>query len=258
MDGVRLSLTLPYQRLAAGDFRTRSHRHRAQVADRTCVALFVRELILTFHGLGDPPAAIAESERMVWVPVAWFEGILDALPARGVQLAFDDGNASDARHALPALLERERGARFFPLVGRIGAEGYLSAKDIARLASAGMSIGSHGVHHRDWRTLAEDDLHEELAGSRRALSEIVGAEVVEAACPFGSYDRRVLRALRAAGYRRVFNSDGGSSRERSWLAPRTSVNRGRPLGHWLDLAAAGASGRPDPVLLGKRIVKRLR
>ncbi len=218
----------------------------------------MRELILTFHGLGDPPAAIAESERMVWVPVEWFEGILDALPASGVQLAFDDGNASDARHALPALLERERRARFFPLVGRIDAEGYLRRQDIARLASAGMRIGSHGVHHRDWRTLTEHELHDELAGSRRALGEIVGAEVVEAACPFGSYDRRVLRALRAAGYRRVFSSDGGSASERSWLAPRTSVNRGRPLEHWQDLAAAGASAHPDAVLLGKRIVKRLR
>lgn len=218
----------------------------------------MRELILTFHGLGDPPAAIAESERMVWVPVAWFESLLDAMPARGVELAFDDGNASDTRHALPALLERKRSARFFPLVGRIDEEGYLNRQDIAQLASAGMKVGSHGIHHRDWRTLADDKLQNEVTSSRRALGEIVGTEVVEAACPFGSYDRRVLRALRAAGYRRVFNSDGGSASAHSWLAPRTSINRGRPLEYWLDLAVTGASGRPEPVLLGKRIVKRLR
>jgi peptidoglycan/xylan/chitin deacetylase (PgdA/CDA1 family) len=217
-----------------------------------------RELILTFHGLGEPPAGIAEAERRVWVPVAWLEAILDALPRRGVELAFDDGNASDMRHALPALAERGRRARFFVLASRIGAEGYLSAHDVARLHAAGMDIGSHGLRHRDWRKLSDRELHDELVVSRRALGELVEDDVAEAACPFGSYDRRVLRALRAAGYRRVYNSDGGRGSARSWLAPRTTVHRGRSLWEWRELAAAGANWRPNPVLLSKRLAKRLR
>ncbi len=217
-----------------------------------------QELILTFHGLGDPPAEIGASERPVWVPVAWFEAILDALPDQGVEIAFDDGNASDAEHALPALTARGRRARFFPLAGRIDADGYLGAREISLLHAAGMSIGSHGLHHRDWRTLGDGELHAEVVDSRRVLRELIGAEVTEAACPFGSYDRRVLRALRTAGYRRAYTSDGGASLTRSWLAPRTTVHRERPLEYWLELTAAGAGGRPDPLLLGKRIVKRLR
>ena len=39
------------------------------------------ELIVTFHGLGTPPPDVSESERKVWVPVQWFEAVLDALPA---------------------------------------------------------------------------------------------------------------------------------------------------------------------------------
>jgi peptidoglycan/xylan/chitin deacetylase (PgdA/CDA1 family) len=217
-----------------------------------------RELILTFHGLGDPPADVEESERRMWVPVSWLERILDALPRQEVGLAFDDGNASDVQLALPALSTRERHASFFPLVGRIDVAGYLDARDIAKLRDAGMTIGSHGLRHRDWRRLSAGDLDEELTVSRRALSEIVGGEVAQAACPFGSYDRRVLRALRTAGYRRVYNSDGGIGSAHAWLAPRTTVHRDRPLEHWLALAAAGASGRRDPVLLCKRVVKRLR
>ena len=38
-----------------------------------------RELILTFHGLGEPPNSIVDSERKFWVPVTWFQEILDAL-----------------------------------------------------------------------------------------------------------------------------------------------------------------------------------
>lgn len=217
-----------------------------------------QELILTFHGLGEAPNAVTHSERKVWVPVEWLEAIIDALPRHGVGLAFDDGNASDVEQALPALVQRETTARFFPLTGRIGAAGYLRAEDISKLSAAGMAIGSHGCHHRDWRTLGDRELHEELAVSRRTLAGIVGNDITEAACPFGSYDRRVLRALHAAGYRRVFNSDGGTGSVGSWLSPRTTVSRDLPLQRWLDLARAGAHGRPGPVLLGKRLVKRLR
>jgi peptidoglycan/xylan/chitin deacetylase (PgdA/CDA1 family) len=217
-----------------------------------------QELTLTFHGLGEPPRAIADAERKVWVPVEWFQAIVDALPRHGVGLAFDDGNSSDVEQALPALAQRGLTARFFPLTGRIGAEGYLAAEDIARLDAAGMGVGSHGRDHRDWRTLDDGELHEELTTSRRMLAEIVGREITETACPFGSYDRRVLRASRAVGYRRIFNSDGGTGSTSSWLRPRTTVHHERPLQYWLDLAAAGASGRPDLVLLGKRLVKRLR
>lgn len=217
-----------------------------------------RELILTFHGLGEPPQEIADAERKVWVPVEWLQAIVDTLPRQTVGLAFDDGNSSDVEQALPILAQRGLTARFFPLTGRIGAVGYLGAADIAELSAAGMGIGSHGCHHRDWRTLDDGELHEELTLSRRTLAEIVGGEIVETACPFGSYDRRVLRALRAAGYRRVFNSDGGTGSAGAWLSPRTTVHRDRPLEHWLGLATAGPSGRPDPVLLGKRLIKRLR
>jgi peptidoglycan/xylan/chitin deacetylase (PgdA/CDA1 family) len=217
-----------------------------------------RELILNFHGLGEPPDAVADAERDVWIPLEWFQEILDVAPQHEVSITFDDGNRSDLELALPALSERGLSARFFPLTGRIGAANYLSAEDIARLRDAGMSIGSHGCEHRDWRTLDDRELHEELTTSRRTLAEIVAADITEAACPFGSYDRRVLRALDRACYRRVFTSDGGAHPVGARLASRATVDRSRPLAHWLELATAGARRRPGPVLLGKRLIKRLR
>jgi peptidoglycan/xylan/chitin deacetylase (PgdA/CDA1 family) len=216
------------------------------------------ELILNFHGLGEPPDTFTEAERNVWVPVEWFEAIVDALPRQRVGLTFDDGNASDADQALAVLSQRGMTARFFPPTAKIGAPGHVSAEDVLKLSAAGMEIGSHGLGHCDWRTLTDGELHEELTVSRRMLAEIVGADITEAACPFGSYDRRVLRALRSTGYCRVFTCDGGTGSVGSWLSPRTTVHRGRSLQYWLDLAAAGASRRPTPVQLGKRLVKRLR
>jgi peptidoglycan/xylan/chitin deacetylase (PgdA/CDA1 family) len=221
-----------------------------------------RELILNFHGLGDetPPDATA-AERKVWVPVDWFEAIVGALPARGVTLTFDDGNSSDAEHALGVLKRKGHRARFFVLAERVGSPGYLTESQIGELHEAGMKIGSHGLRHRDWRGLSDAELQEELVDSRRTLEKLLGVEVDEAACPFGSYDRRVLHGLREAGYRKVYNSDGGSARVGAWLAPRNTVHRELELERWLALAASGAGGAlqlQSPMLAGKRLVKRLR
>jgi peptidoglycan/xylan/chitin deacetylase (PgdA/CDA1 family) len=217
-----------------------------------------RQLVVTFHGLGEPPDSVPDVERDFWIPVEWFEAILDVLPRDGVGLAFDDGNISDIESALPALAKREMIARFFPLTGRIGLAGYLSADDIVKLSAAGMRIGSHGLDQRDWRELTEAELREELLASRGMLADLANADITEAACPFGSYDRRVLRALRRSGYERVFTSDGGTHAVGSWLCSRTSVSKSRPLCDWLELVSRGADKSPGPVQLGKRLFKRVR
>lgn len=218
----------------------------------------MHELIITFHGIGLPPRSIPRSERNVWVPLEWLDAVLEAMPPDGVSLAFDDGNFSDVEHALPALARHGRTARFFVLAGQLGDHGRLGTRDVSDLHRAGMTIGSHGLNHRNWRTISDAELRHELSDSRRALSEIVDAPVDEVACPFGSYDRRVLGALRAAGYVRAYTSDGGSVSTTAWLAARTTITCDRPLDRWLTLVAAGPSVWRDPVLQLKGWVKRLR
>jgi peptidoglycan/xylan/chitin deacetylase (PgdA/CDA1 family) len=216
-----------------------------------------RELILNFHGLGQAPPEATDAERKVWVPVEWFEAIVDALPREGVSVTFDDGNASDADYALEILTGAGRRACFFVLAERIGEPGYLTASQISTLHEQGMTIGSHGLRHVDWRGLPDDGLEAELVDSRRVLEELLGAPVLEAACPFGSYDRRVLRGLRGAGYRRVYTSDNGAAQANGWLAPRNTVHRELELERWLELAGAGPR-RSSPMHAGKRLAKRLR
>jgi peptidoglycan/xylan/chitin deacetylase (PgdA/CDA1 family) len=216
------------------------------------------ELIITFHGLGEPPATATAAERRVWVPVEWLAELAALAPRQGLSFAFDDGNISDVEQALPILAERGLAARFFVLAGRLDEDGYLSAEDVAQLHNAGMRIGSHGLEHRDWRTLNADELRSETLSSRTLLGEVIGAPVTEAACPFGSYDRRVLGALRTAGYERVFTSDGGPGTLGAAVMPRTSVNTSRPLEHWLAVAAAAPSSGAGLVPRAKRLLKRLR
>ena len=100
--------------------------------------------------------------------------MLDAVGGRDdIRITFDDGNASDVVHALPALRERGLTATFFVVAGRLGIPGFLDEAGVRELAAAGMTIGCHGMRHRPWRTLDEPSLDEELVGARTMLEAIV-------------------------------------------------------------------------------------
>jgi peptidoglycan/xylan/chitin deacetylase (PgdA/CDA1 family) len=181
---------------------------------------------ITFHGVGPQPRVIEAGEDRVWVSSARFAEILDTIAQHDdVAIMFDDGNASDVREALPALLERGLHATFFVIAGRLGTPHFLDEDDVRLLADRGMTIGSHGMRHRSWRNLDNRDLDEELGQARRRLEGVVERPVTRAACPFGAYDRRVLGALRSHGYERVFTSDGGPARSDHWLQARTSLSK---------------------------------
>ena len=180
---------------------------------------------LTFHGIGEPTRPLAPGEDDIWISLEWFLAILDDVKDRtDIRLSFDDGNISDLWHGLPALRERGLAATFFVVAGRLGKPGFLTEEDVQALARAGMTIGCHGMTHTPWRRLSSQVLHEELRDSRTILENVAGTTVDTAACPFGAYDRRVLNALRAYGYRRVFTSDDGPARADGWLQPRNSIN----------------------------------
>lgn len=181
-------------------------------------------LNLTVHGIGKPQRALDPGEDEGWVTVDQFERVLDAVAERpDVHLTFDDGNSSDVEIALPRLVERGLVAEFFPLAGELGGRGRVDRDGVRALAAAGMTIGSHGWAHRDWRRLDERQLKRELAEAPRLLADAVDKPVERVALPFGFYDRRVLDALRRAGVARAYTNGGGAAREGGWLQARTSL-----------------------------------
>lgn len=184
----------------------------------------VRAINLTFHGVGDPPRALDPGEADVWISKERFLALLDAAADRDdVRITFDDGNLSDINHALPAVRARGLEATFFVVVGRLGTPGFVDPSGVHELVAAGMRIGSHGMTHRPWRGLDERARNEELVRAKALLEEVIGQPVTEAACPFGSYDRRAIASLRSAGYHRVYTSDRGTSRPNNFLQPRNSI-----------------------------------
>lgn len=180
---------------------------------------------LTLHGIGKPVRPLESGEADIWLSRDSFETILNELCLfDNFRLSIDDGNCSDIEIIMPALLRKEMKAIFFIPAGKLGQCGYLNREDVQSLALKGMEIGTHGMDHKDWRKLNDQELDKEINQSRKILEDITEQPVLKAACPFGSYDRRVLRHLRKAEFQRVYTSDRGQAQSNWWLQPRNSLS----------------------------------
>lgn len=214
--------------------------------------------ILTFHGLDRPERELPDGEYRYWVARHFFEAVLDLVRNySNVSITFDDANSSDYTIALPALLMRNMKASFFIVTDRIGGQGFLTADQVRELRSAGMGIGSHGTRHRPWGGLATEELNEELNTSRGRLENLLEQPVLEAACPFGSYNRRVLRWARSAGYVKVFTSDQGPATD-GWLVARNTITRSHNLEYIENLIHSKPPGMKSLARLLKLAIKRVR
>jgi peptidoglycan/xylan/chitin deacetylase (PgdA/CDA1 family) len=190
----------------------------------------MKEIILNFHGIGEYPPWTDPPERNFWWDETPFLSALDNISAAAsdpsvVLITFDDGNTSDVKIALPALVKKGMTALFFVCAGRIGLRGYLDVFAIRDLLSAGMRIGSHGMHHLDWRKLDETELDAEITSAKHMLEDVCGRSIDDVSIPFGSYDRRVLTKVRSGRYRHAYTSDGGAARSDSWLKTRNTLDR---------------------------------
>ncbi|MBN2498630.1 MAG: polysaccharide deacetylase family protein [Deltaproteobacteria bacterium] len=133
------------------------------------------------------------------------------LPARPVVICVDDGSACFARFALPELERRGLCATLFAVAGKLGGRAdwdpgepprkLLERGQLVELQSAGCEIGSHGMTHRDLRTLGDAALRDELVRSRDLLGEALGRPPGFLAYPYGACDARSKAFAAAAGYR---------------------------------------------------------
>lgn len=185
-------------------------------------------IVINFHGLGPEPAHIDAGEAQVWcTDPGLYADLLDdareAAQAQGIDylITFDDGNRSDLELGLKPLADRDMSAVFFPCAGRLGDQRYLDKAALRELVAAGMSIGSHGWAHADWRQ--QSSFTQEIGEAKDRLEQAAGAPVTTAAIPFGSYDRRVLGAARV--FETVFTSDAALADEQAWLQPRFSYTK---------------------------------
>ncbi|MFZ7094486.1 polysaccharide deacetylase family protein [Primorskyibacter sp. 2E233] len=186
--------------------------------------------ILNFHGIGTPHDGVDSSEARYWISAERFCSVLNRVAAqrehgRRILLTFDDGNRSDIDIGVPELRARGLNAHFFMLTGRCDNPHYLSAEDMRALATGEMRVGLHGRDHLDWRRLDPPALDVDIRDAQITLAEIIGQPVKSVAIPFGGYNRRVVKYLKALGFAEIYTSDGSHTSDRHRLRHRLSIRK---------------------------------
>ena len=137
-------------------------------------------------------------------------GAASAMPATGLPLALtvDDGGRSFYTQVADRLERRGWRGHCFVTTGCIGRRGFLDARQLRELHARGHVIGSHSASHPSrFAAQSWDGMLGEWRDSRRALEDILGAEVRIASVPGGYFAPQVARAAEAAGISALFTSE---------------------------------------------------
>jgi peptidoglycan/xylan/chitin deacetylase (PgdA/CDA1 family) len=132
-----------------------------------------------------------------------------SLAGKSVCVTFDDGCETDLICAAPILQEFGFNATFYITIGFLGKPGYLSESQVRSLSKLGFEIGCHSVTHPYLTDIDDALLRDETAGAKDRLEQMTGASVEHFSCPGGRWDRRVIAAVKAAGFRTMATSRTG-------------------------------------------------
>lgn len=176
----------------------------------------------------------------------------NTLPTRhAVVLTFNDGLASHLDTVLHMLWERNMPGEFFVHPANVGRAGYLSWNELRGMASAGMSIQSHGYSRRYLTDLDDASVANELLRSKKVIEDRVGEAVSVFAAPGGRVNHFIATLARRVGYKAVCGSRPGQWRRhsRKVVIPRIAVRAstsGDEISSWLSdrpLALTALAGR---------------
>jgi peptidoglycan/xylan/chitin deacetylase (PgdA/CDA1 family) len=124
-----------------------------------------------------------------------------------VTTSWDDGDALDLR--LAELLSKY-GIKGTFYISREESRKLLSEDELRTIAAMGHEIGAHTLSHPDLTKIPFEQKCEEMAGSKKWLEGVLGAEVLMFCYPFGRFDAESKRAVREAGFKGARTTVAGS------------------------------------------------
>jgi peptidoglycan/xylan/chitin deacetylase (PgdA/CDA1 family) len=138
-----------------------------------------------------------------------------------VAITFDDGYRDNLTVALPVLEMFRLPMTVFVVAGFVGTDGYLSKEELREISRHPLvTVGAHGLWHRDFNRLATHDARHELSESRRYLEEIIGKRVDLMAWPYGECNPELERLSGECGYRASWSVWKGTNGPHSrWRVP---------------------------------------
>ncbi|MER5944045.1 polysaccharide deacetylase family protein [Streptomyces sp. NPDC001928] len=183
---------------------------------------------------------------------AWRDG--SPLPHRPVLITFDDGYEGVRQHALPVLHQHGFTTTVFVTTGWLrgpyeidGAalDTMLDWDQVHELVAEGAEIGGHSHTHPQLDQLPDDLLRYEVEHCRELVAEQLGFLPVSFAYPYGYSNRRVRRAVRAAGYAQslAVGNALADPRQGPYALRRITVRRGTSTAEFARLVEGRAVAR---------------
>lgn len=160
--------------------------------------------ILIFHHISDNPPVCKSGCKLSYDK---FTGLLEGFDnyatltkvvekpsERHIAVTFDDGLKDVYETAYPFLKERNIPFTVFIVTDFLDTEGYITTENLKELAADGLvTIGSHGVTHKNLNSLSTEEQKAELTESKRIIESIIGKPVNAFAFSHGQYNKDTLR-----------------------------------------------------------------
>ena len=168
-------------------------------------------------------------------------GLLDGrviLPEKSFVICFDDGyqNILNVREYLN---KKNIKPVVFVLADTKNADkaqlrskyAFLNKSDLFVLMKDGWEIGCHSATHADFFKLTNRSVKSEIISSKMMLEKSLGKTVNYFAYPKGRYNKKIIDAVKSAGYKLAFSMDDGLiTKETNFLAvPRVGVDSSHSL-----------------------------
>ncbi|HXT62948.1 MAG TPA: polysaccharide deacetylase family protein [Pyrinomonadaceae bacterium] len=192
------------------------------------------ESILVYHSISSPvepmvgdidisPARFAQ--QLAWLKktkrVVRLDETLRSATRRAIAITFDDGYRDNLTTALPLLEKFNLPMTLFVVAGCVNSDGYLSESELREISRHPLiTIGAHGLWHRNFNAISRDEARFELTESRRLLAETIEKPVDLMAWPYGECSPELESLARESGYRAAWSVWKGTNGTHSrWRVP---------------------------------------
>jgi peptidoglycan/xylan/chitin deacetylase (PgdA/CDA1 family) len=155
-------------------------------------------------------------------------------PARSVVITIDDGYAELYTSVYPILKSYGFPATIFIVTSKVGesndwttrkemsGRSLLSWSEIRTMSEDGIRFGAHSRSHAKLPELSEDQLKEEIVGSKLDLESMLNTPITTFAYPYGEYDVRVQSILSNNGFASGCSANVGLNPH---VSPMFALNR---------------------------------
>jgi len=171
------------------------------------------------------------------------------LPAKPIVITFDNGYRTQYTQALPILRRLGWvGVENLQLTGLPPRQGGLDEREVRALVAAGWELDTQGYSHADLVALDPQQVHFQVAVTRRRLQRLYGVPVNWFCYPSGHYDAALVAAVKDAGFVGSTTVVPGWARstDNPYELPRLRVLRGTSPRALLSQVAAAADAPPPP------------